>query len=284
MTRPVPEDERKFLEGYDPTAFDRPSVAVDAVVFTVDEKQLRAVVVKRADHPFREAWALPGGFVGIDETLEAAVERSLANKAGLTLDHLEQLYTFGDPGRDPRLRVISVAWLAVCRPDRLSDLPEGVRTAAVQVDWPGEEGGPARVVDDEGAVLPLSFDHADILGKAVQRVRGKLSWTDLAFSFLPDRFTLRDLRLVFETLLDRSLNKDSFRRTVLSPPPAGRHGHPAAQRGPPARLAVHPRAPRRALGARRTPHLRSPRGDRSLRGPRRASGRVWADILEVSYG
>lgn len=216
MPRQVPDDEREFLRAYDPSAFDRPSVAADAVVLSVEGGKLCVVLVQRTSHPFKGAWALPGGFVGIDEPLEDAVRRTLLSKAGLSLDHLEQLYTFGDPGRDPRLRVVSVAWLAVVRPGRLAGLERpGVAVAEVQVDWEGEAGGPARALGPEGP-LPLAFDHDLILGTAVQRVRGKLSWTELAFAFLPERFTLRQLRLVYETLLGRSLNKDSFRRTVQS--------------------------------------------------------------------
>jgi 8-oxo-dGTP diphosphatase len=219
MAREIPDEERDFLRAYDPSAFERPSVAVDAVVLAVEEQVLRVVLVQRAGHPFKGAWALPGGFVGIEEGLEEAVRRNLVHKAGLSLDHLEQLYTFGAPGRDPRLRVITVAWLAVVRVGNLPGaLPPGVALAEVRVDWEGEQGGLATAWGPDGQ-LPLAFDHDLILGTAVQRVRGKISWTELAFAFLPEQFTLRQLRLVYETLLGRPLNKDSFRRTVLS-----RHG------------------------------------------------------------
>jgi 8-oxo-dGTP diphosphatase len=219
MAREVPEEERDFLRAYDPSAFDRPSVAVDAVVLTVEQQVLRVVLVQRTQHPYKGCWALPGGFVGIEEGLEEAVRRNLLRKAGLSLDHLEQLYTFGAPGRDPRLRVITVAWLAVVRAGRLPpEMLPGVLLAELRVDWEGEQGGPASAWH-QGEALPIAFDHDLILGTAVQRVRGKLSWTELAFAFLPEQFTLRELRLVYETLLGRPLNKDSFRRTVLS-----RHG------------------------------------------------------------
>lgn len=214
--RDVSPEERSFLEAYDPAAFDRPSVAVDVVVLAVWDGEARVVLVRRNEHPDLGAWALPGTFVGIREPLEAAVHRVLRDKAGLALDHLEQLYTFGEPGRDPRGRVISVAWLAVVRPERVSSLPEGVRVATVRVPWEGEAGGPVGVVDDDGAELPLAFDHDLVLGTAVQRIRGKLAWTGIGFHFLPERFTLLQLRQVWETLLSRPLNKDSFRKTVLA--------------------------------------------------------------------
>ncbi|MEZ4240861.1 MAG: NUDIX domain-containing protein [Myxococcota bacterium] len=216
MPRTIPDDEAEFLRSYDPGAFERPSVAVDTVVLCVDDQRLKVVLSRRRDHPYLGAWALPGTFVRIDEPLEDAVVRSLSDKAGLRLDHLEQLYTFGAPGRDPRLRVISVAWLAVVRPGNLPALPDGVVLGDVHVGWEGEAGGPASASGPGGAGLPLAFDHADILGTAVQRVRGKLGYTDLGFAFLAPTFTLRDVRLVWETLLGRALNKDSFRRTVLT--------------------------------------------------------------------
>lgn len=219
---PDPDAERAFLDAYDPTQFERPSVAVDAVVLSVDPEgrggqgALRVLLVERRVHPFLGAHALPGGFVGIREPLDAAVHRVLHDKAGITPDHLEQLYTFGELDRDPRLRVITVAWLGVARPERFTRLPDGVVAAEVIVDWPGETGGPASALGPDGRPLALGFDHPTILGTAVQRVRGKLAWTDLAFAFLPERFTLRQLRQVWETLLGRPLNKDSFRRTVLA--------------------------------------------------------------------
>lgn len=214
LPRHVPEEERLFLQHYDPTAYERPSVAVDAVVLTIEGDRLQVVLIERFEHPFKGEFALPGAFVRIDEPLEDAVRRTLLHKAGLSLDHLEQLYTFGAPERDPRERVISVTWLAVVRPDSLRSL-SGARLAEVRVDWEGETGGPAKVFGPEG-LLPLAFDHDIILGTAVQRVRGKLWWTEIAFAFLPEQFTLRELRLVYETLLGRPLNKDSFRRAVTS--------------------------------------------------------------------
>lgn len=224
MKRP-PQDrdaERAFLDGYDASAFERPSVAVDAVVLAVDPAgrrgtgALRVLLVERRSHPYLGAYALPGGFVGIDEPLDAAVHRVLRDKVGVAPDHLEQLYTFGAVDRDPRLRVITVAWLGIARPDRLASLPDGVVAAEVTVDWPGETGGPAAALGPDGRQLPLGFDHPTILGAAVQRVRGKLNWTDIGFAFLPRRFTLRELRQLWEALLGRPLNKDSFRRTVLA--------------------------------------------------------------------
>ena len=132
-------------------------MAVDAVILSIDGGKLQTVLIRRDEQPFQGEFALPGGLLRLDETLEGAVCRVLRDKAGLSLDNLEQLYTFGAPDRDPRGRVISVAWLGIVRPERLQAL-RGARLAEVCVDWEGETGGPARVFGEEGE-LPLAFDH-----------------------------------------------------------------------------------------------------------------------------
>jgi 8-oxo-dGTP diphosphatase len=192
----------------------RPLVAVDAVALTVDGETLKVGLVRRDEEPYDGWWVLPGGFVGEDETLGAAVERVLRDKAGLEADYIEQLYTFGDPGRDPRDRVISVAHLCVCRPERFARAAESMIIAEVVVPWEGETGGPA-LVQKGGQPEPMGFDHEAILGLAILRIRGKLPYSRLGFSFLADSFTLAQARTVYEVLLGRRLNKDSFRRTLL---------------------------------------------------------------------
>ena len=124
----------------------------------------------------------------------------------------EQLYTFGEPQRDPRTRVITVAHYALVPHERLGEED----LAEVVVDWEGEQGGPARALDARGRTIRLAFDHADILGLAVKRLRGKLSYEPIGFQLLPRKFTLRRLQEVHETILGRSLNKDSFRRRMLA--------------------------------------------------------------------
>lgn len=213
-------DELAFLAAYDASRYPRPSVAVDVALLTVREAALWALLVRRDEHPAKGAWALPGVFVGIDESLEDAAARALATKAGLPGPFIEQLYTFGAPGRDPRTRVVSVAYYALVEPGALDDTvaartDEGVRLARLSIRWPGEAGGPVDVVDGAGTPLPLAFDHAEILGMAVKRIRGKLDYAPIGFELLPERFSLRGLRLVHETILDRPLNKDSFRRRML---------------------------------------------------------------------
>jgi 8-oxo-dGTP diphosphatase len=209
--------EQAFLEGYDASAFPRPSVTVDVAALSAHDGDLWATMVQRREHPFRGAWALPGGFVRLDESLNQAAQRVLADEAGLENVFLEQLYTFGEPERDPRTRVITVGYYALVDWRRLEPLQSGEQPALLRlaVEWSGETGGPVQVLDADGRSLPPAFDHADILGMAVKRIRGKLDYVPIGFQLLPARFSLRQLQEVHETVLSRPLNKDSFRRRML---------------------------------------------------------------------
>jgi len=219
---PRDQTEDQFLETYDVTAFERPSVAVDVVILGAFDKALHAIVVKRVEHPDRGKWALPGGFVRMDESLDAAATRVLATKAGLDRVFLEQLYTFGDPGRDPRTRVIAVGYYALVDEARFRAIDTSdkhVAAARIDVPWGGETGGPVTCRAASAASteeLPLAFDHEDILGLAVRRVRGKINYAPIGFQLLPDQFTLRALQDVHETVLGLEVNKDSFRRRMLA--------------------------------------------------------------------
>ncbi len=213
-------DESAFLASYDPAQYPRPSVAVDLVLLTVRDRQLRVLLTRRAEHPQKGMWSLPGGFVGPDESLDETCERVLHAKAGLSGVFLEQLYTFGAPGRDPRMRVISVAYVALVAPDRLKSVVNDVTPdrslATVHVRWKGERGGPAEARDNSGDARALAFDHAEIIGLSVKRLRGKLAYTPIGYELLPRDFTLRQLQDVHETILGSALNKDSFRRKMLA--------------------------------------------------------------------
>ncbi|MFT4623361.1 MAG: 8-oxo-dGTP diphosphatase [Myxococcota bacterium] len=207
-------DDSEFLESYDPSVFDRPSLATDVVVLTASGGALRVVLVRRTGRPELGQWALPGTFVGLDEGLDAAARRALEAKAGLRDVFVEQLYTFGRPDRDPRHRVVSVAHYALVPPGRLALAP-GAALAEVRVPWEGEAGGPVELWVD-GEPVGLAFDHADIVATAVLRIRGKLDYTPIGFELLGPAFTLRQLRLLHQTILGQALNKDSFRRRVLA--------------------------------------------------------------------
>lgn len=212
------EDER-FLSAYDASRYDRPSLTVDVALVSASEGALHTLVVRRAEPPQRGRWALPGGFVGATESLDAAAGRVLAAKAGLRDVFLEQLYTFGEPSRDPRTRVVTVAYYALVDFERFTEAASAgadVAVGRVAVPWEGETGGPVEVTAPGGAPLALAFDHAEILGTAVKRLRGKLDYAPIGFQLLPATFTLLDLQRVHETVLGRPLNKDSFRRRMLA--------------------------------------------------------------------
>jgi 8-oxo-dGTP diphosphatase len=188
-------------------------------LITVSEGRLCVLLHRRPEPPAKGKWALPGGFVRVDESLDAAAERVLEEKAGLSGVFLEQLYTFGSPERDPRTRVITVAYYALVAHERIRasfEARPNTSLATILVPWSGETGGPANASSDSGKSIPLAFDHDDILGMVVKRLRGKLNYAPIGFQLLPQRFTLRTLQSVHETILGTSLNKDSFRRRMLA--------------------------------------------------------------------
>jgi 8-oxo-dGTP diphosphatase len=155
----------------------------------------------------------------MDESLEWAAARVLSAKTGLEGVFLEQLYTFGAPGRDPRTRVLSVAYYALVDRERFAGVKleaKDATLARIQVPWQGEEGGPVSVLSPTGKALELAFDHSDILALSVKRLRGKLDYSPVAFQLLPECFTLFQLQKIHETVLGRKLNKDSFRKRLLA--------------------------------------------------------------------
>lgn len=230
-----PESEAAFLAGYDLTRFPRPSVAVDAVVLTAVGGALRVALYRRGEHPGKGRYALPGGFVRLSESLDDAAARLLRDKAGLSSVFIEQLYTFGAPGRDPRGRVIAVGYYALVDPRRFDEIDrvDGARAGVIRVPWEGEDGGPVEVRGDAGERLPLAFDHAEIIGLAVKRLRGKLDYSPVGFQLLPAEFTLRALQDAHEAVRGAAVNKDSFRRRLLATgqlEPTGEYERDAAHR------------------------------------------------------
>jgi 8-oxo-dGTP diphosphatase len=180
------------------------AVTVDLVLMTVADGALSVLIQRRAEEPFAAYSALPGGFVGVAEALDDAARRVLADKAGLASGEgawLEQLYTFGDPQRDPRMRTVSVAYFAL--------LPHAVLERAV-VSRPDLRLAPVSNLGE-----PLAFDHAAIVAAAHGRLKGKLDYSPIAFALLPDLFTLRDLQAVHEAISGADFNKPAFRRRML---------------------------------------------------------------------
>lgn len=208
--------EKEFLKEFDSSQYEKPSVTVDALVITMnEEKRLEVLLIKRNAHPYENCWSLPGSFVGIRESLEIAVARGLEQKTGLKDMYLEQLYTFGDPGRDPRMRIISVAYMALvpkCK-IRLHETPEVTMFEILQTDK--ELVLRNQELKIEIPVSELAFDHANELLLALDRLKGKVEYTDIALELLSDKsnFTIYELKMIHEAILNETLDTGNFRRS-----------------------------------------------------------------------
>jgi 8-oxo-dGTP diphosphatase len=181
--------------------YPRPALTVDCVVFGFDEGELKVLLIQRALEPFKGKWALPGGFVRVDETIDDAARRELVEETGLRHVFLEQLYTFGAISRDPRERVVSIAYYALVK---LSGHRAKGATDAANAEWFPISKTPK-----------LAFDHADILATARARLKGKVRYQPIGFELLPPKFTLSELQHLYEAVLETDLDKRNFRRKVL---------------------------------------------------------------------
>lgn len=257
--------EEQFLAAYDASRFERPSVTVDMLIFTVTdeekesyrklpEKKLRLLMVKRGEHPFIGQWALPGGFVQMDESLDDAALRELKEETNIDNIYMEQLYTWGDVGRDPRTRVISVSYMSLVDSSTLdikaNDDADDVKWFTVacrlfqeqktvtekgyilqrlfRLNLSNDENNLSSIVKIiktvEGKVAKverevvesdgIAFDHAKIIQYAIERLRSKIEYTDIAFNLMPEFFTLTELQKVYEVILDTELLKANFRRKI----------------------------------------------------------------------
>jgi 8-oxo-dGTP diphosphatase len=180
----------------------KPSVTVDCVVFGLDKSaDVRILLIKRAYEPYKNSWALPGGFIKENETLDAAAQRELEEETGVRNIFIEQLYTFGNLNRDPRGHVISVAYFALIN---LEEHPTSAATDAKDAQW------------FKLSELPeLAFDHSEILDLAIKRLDSKVRYQPIGFELLPDKFTLSELQSLYETILGRALNRRNFRSKIL---------------------------------------------------------------------
>lgn len=184
--------------------YPRAALTVDCVVFGFDDGSgaLQVLLIRRGIAPFKDHWALPGGFVRVEETLDEAARRELAEETNLSTVFLEQLYTFGTVDRDPRERVVSVAYYALTKP---ADHTTAASTDAAEARW--------FPVSD---IPSLAFDHATILDAALTRLRGKLRYEPIGFELLPPKFTLTQLQRLYESVLGAEIDKRNFRKKVLS--------------------------------------------------------------------
>ena len=242
--------EEEFLKNYDPSEFERPSVTVDNVIFSIfetktgnyrknPEQNLYLLLIKRGEHPFINNWALPGGFVRINESVEESAYRELKEETNLDDLYMEQLYTFGNVERDPRMRVISAAYMALIKPENI-ELKAATDASAVswfKLTYEFQENGKFNIKFDNGETVlnaeliidneergenrikitengELAFDHAKIIGYALMRLRSKIEYTNLVFNLMPEYFTLTELQKVYEIILGKELIKANFRRKI----------------------------------------------------------------------
>ena len=182
--------------------YPHPAVTVDIVIFTIRDARLKLLLIRRAGEPYRGQWALPGGFIHLDEALDASARRELEEETGVAGVYLEQLYTFGAPARDPRERVITVAYYALIPSDKLQ---LRAATDAEAVGWFGMDELPE-----------LAFDHPDIIAMAHERLVAKLDYSTIAFQFLGGDFSLSELQSVYEIILREELDKRNFRKWALA--------------------------------------------------------------------
>ena len=181
--------------------YPRPALTVDCVVFGFDEGDLKVLLIRRDLDPYRGKWALPGGFVRIDETLDEAARRELQEETGIDRLYLEQLYSFGDLRRDPRERVVSIAYYALVK---LDDHRIRAATDAAEAAWFGVSDLPT-----------LAFDHRNIVDTALARLKGKVRYQPIGFELLPAKFALSELQHLYEAILETPLDKRNFRKKIL---------------------------------------------------------------------
>jgi 8-oxo-dGTP diphosphatase len=202
--------EEAFLAQYDPSDFHRPSVTVDIVICTILDADLKVLLIQRSEHPFKGAWALPGGFVQVGpsaadqgEDLEEAAKRRLHEETRLPRGsvYLEQLGAFGRAGRDPRTRVITVAYCALVRPDLAPFVGAGEGAAAA-----------AWVSTSELGKREVAFDHGEIIAAALERIRTRVDDTNIAFELVPETFSIPELRAVYEVIKGTAYDPGNFRR------------------------------------------------------------------------
>lgn len=184
------------------TQYEQPGVTVDLVIFTVDDKKLKILLIKRASEPFDGYWSIPGGFLMKGKSLEDAASRVMEEKTGVQEVYLEQLYTFGKPDRDPRARIITVTYFALIPWKRLNQ--PGSRKVSDLAWFPVDE------------VPELAFDHLEILRRAVTRLRAKVSYSSIVYGLLPENFRLSDLQKMYEIIIDARLDKRNFRKRMLA--------------------------------------------------------------------
>lgn len=194
--------EKSFLDKYDGNQYEKMSVTVDLALFSIMDDEIKVLLINRGEYPFKGYLSLPGAFVGINETLDDTVKRCLKQKAGLENIYFEQLYTWGDVNRDPRMRIVSVSYYALLSQEKVADMNIGSEHFySVKKIIEGDK--------------KLAFDHKKIIKYGRERIKNKTEYTDIAFELAPEDFTLPQLQRVYEILLDKPLYKANFRKKVV---------------------------------------------------------------------
>ncbi len=214
------KDEQAFLANYNPDQYKRPSVTADIVVFTLDrDNDLNILLIKRKGHPFKDCWAIPGGFLEVDEeSVDETASRELYEETGIKDVYLKQLYTFSNPDRDPRTHVVSVAYTALVPKQQLSiqagDDAKEARLFKIQYDIEG-----MKFISDDITISEtmLAFDHKDIIRTAIMRIRGRIDYEPDAFELLRDKneFTIYELKRIYESIKNTTLNTANFRKSFI---------------------------------------------------------------------
>lgn len=242
------QNEEEFLKDYDSSAFEKLSLTTDILLFSVsdgtkenyrklNEKHFSILLVKRSDYPFKDKWCLPGGFIKMDETIDEAAIRILASETNLHNIYMEQLYTFGDVNRDPRMRIISTTYMALVDKNTL------LETISLKASWfrvtMREDGDEIEITLDNGTETlkfkvkkiliskttdryqyqitendSLAFDHAEVIITGIERLKNKVNYTDIVFHMMPEYFTLGELQQVYEIILGKKLLDPAFRRII----------------------------------------------------------------------
>lgn len=245
---PIYKTEKEFLKNYNPNDFERLSMTVDILIFSVSssnqknyrklpQKSFSILLVKRDNYPFKDEWCLPGGFIDIKENLEEAARRILSNETSLHNVYLEQLYTFGDPDRDPRMRIVSTSYMALVDKSKLNEelLPSASwfdislkeRKGVMNIELNnGKESINIKVKKELRSQTSsnynytiiknknIAFDHSLVISTGIDRLKNKIEYTDIVFNMMPEYFALGELQQVYETILDKELLAPAFRRII----------------------------------------------------------------------
>lgn len=244
------KSEEEFLKDYDSSMYEKLSMTTDILIFSVSDetqdnyrklnkKHFSVLLVKRDDYPFKDKWCLPGGFIGIDEDIEDSAKRILANETNLHDIYLEQLYTFGSPNRDPRMRVVSTSYMALIDKNRLNEkiaknaswfnimvledkkainvvLDNGNEEIKFKIGKTLKEKTTDRYKYDILENDKLAFDHPLVIASGISRLKNKLEYTDVVFNMMPKYFTLGELQQVYEVILGKKLLDPAFRRMIAN--------------------------------------------------------------------